>query len=58
MYSTPLTFLRPKRLAEPDGELVDLQAAPFGGEKVAELVDDDEDVEEDNYFQKVSSAKA
>ena len=43
-------FLRPKRLAEPDGELVDLEAAPFGGEEVAEFVDDDEDVKEQDDF--------
>ena len=45
-----IDFLGPKRLAEPDGELVDFEAAPFGGEEVAELVDDDEDVKEENDF--------
>jgi hypothetical protein len=39
-------------VAEPDGELVDLEPAPFGGEEVAEFVDDDEDVEEQDDFRK------
>ena len=50
-------FFRPERLAEPDGELVDLQAAPARGEKMAELVDDDQDVEEQYHFRERDDGK-
>ena len=38
-------FLFPDRLAEPDLETVDLQAAPFRRPEVAEFVNEDDDVE-------------
>ncbi len=47
----------PERLAEPDGEFIDLQAAPFGGEEMAQFVDDDEDVEERDDFEKGDNGK-
>ncbi len=50
-------FAGPERMAEPDGEFVDLEPAPFGGEEVAELMDDDEDVEEGDDFQEGDDGK-
>jgi hypothetical protein len=46
-----IDFLGPERFAEPDGEFIDLEAAPFGGEEMAEFVDDDEDVKEKDDFE-------
>ena len=50
-------FFRPERLAEPDGEFVDLQPAPFRGEEMAELMDDDQDVKEEDDFEKGDERK-
>ena len=42
----------PDRLAEPDGEAVNLQAAPARGQEVAELMHEDEQVEKRQHFQR------
>src|SRR3954447_15608682 len=41
-------LLFPERFAEPDAELLDHQSAPPRGEKVPELMDNDEQIKKDN----------
>ena len=55
LHAVDLLF--PDRLAEPDGELLDLQPPPARGQEVAQLVDDDEQVEEQNDLQQRDRAK-
>src|SRR5204862_3738709 len=43
----PVYFLFPKRLAEPDPELLDVKTAPARRQKMPELVHDDEQIEND-----------
>ena len=40
--------LLPERFAEPDAELLDVKPAPARGQEMAQLVDHDEQVKEDN----------
>ena len=51
-YSNAVDLLLPDRLAKPDAELLDYQSAPARREKVAQLVDDDEQVKEDDDLEK------
>ena len=46
-----IDVLGPERLAEPDGELVDLEPAPLGRQEMAQLMDNDEDVEKEDDLQ-------
>ena len=43
--------LRPEGLAEPDGELLHLQAPPLRGEEVTQFMDHDEEVEEQHHLE-------
>ena len=44
--------LLPKRFAEPDAELFDHQPAPARREKMAQLMDDDEQIKKDDNLEK------
>src|SRR5262249_30326614 len=51
-------FLLPDRFSEPDGEAIDLQTPPAGGDEMAQFVDEDQQIEEEQdldqneqYFQ-------
>ena len=50
-------FLRPERLAEPDGKLIDPEPAPFRGEEMAQLVDDDQDVKKEDDLEEGDDGK-
>ncbi len=51
-YCDAVDRLLPKRFAEPDAEFFDHQPAPARGEEMAQFMDHDEEVKEDDDLEK------